>query len=285
MSTRPTLGVSTSAFFPRPISETLAILDQQPWKGIELMPQAPHECTPAYGYELLEIGAGRFDFCGIHFPQILAPFLYNPDPSAFSFGQRLARDIAELAGTIGARTIVVHGPWAKMATGAFLEATLANLRVMCDVSRTSGVTVALENTPNSPMGANVQAMVSFADVIDRPNLGFTFDVTHTYEMGQQPWPYLEDLPSIAHVHASDFDLATQRRHTAPGDGDVDWHRVIGLLAARGFDGNFVLELIESSLGEDPVATLRTAAGLLEPIFDSAYTAKADTVSSRSRPRT
>ena len=272
MATRPTVGVSTSAFFPRPIAETLAILADQPWRGVELMPQAPSECTPGYGHQLLELGSGRFDFCGIHFPQILAPFLYNPDPSAFAFGQQLSGDIARLAGVIGARAIVVHGPWAKMAQGAYLDATLANLRHMCDVGAANGVAIALENTPSSPIGASVATMTAFAAVVDRPNFDYTFDVTHTYEMGQEPWPYLAELPSIAHVHASDFDFASQRRHTAPGDGDVDWPRVVGELARRGFSGNFILELLESSLGADPAATLRAAAALLDPIIDETYAA-------------
>ncbi|MDF1521402.1 MAG: sugar phosphate isomerase/epimerase [Trueperaceae bacterium] len=270
MPSRPTVGVSTSAFFPRPIEATLDLLARQPWRGIELMPQAPSECRPAYAERLLAVGAGRFDFCGIHFPQILAPFLYNPDPSAFAFGQELARDLPDLAGALGARTIVVHGPWANMSEGAFLEATLANLRLMCDVGAGHGVTLALENTPNSPMGASVAAMTSFAAQVARPNFGYTLDTTHTYEMGQELMPYVHGLPSIAHVHASDYDVAAQNRHTAPGHGAIDWHVVIHALAARGFAGNFVLELIAKNLGDDPARTLAEAAALLDPIFDAAY---------------
>lgn len=270
MPPRPTLGVSTSAFFPRPITETLDILAQQPWNGVELMPQAPNECTPAYGEYLLDIGAGRFDFCGIHFPQILAPFLYNPDPSAFAFGQQICQDLAEMACTLGCRAIVVHGPWKNMSEGAFLEATLANMRLMADVGVDQGVTIALENTPNSPMGASVDAMTEFAALVDRPNFGFTLDTTHTYEMGQELMPYVRDLPSIAHVHASDFDVAANARHTAPGHGDIDWPTVIGALAKRKFHGNFILELLAKSLGDDPARTLRESAALLDPIFDRAY---------------
>lgn len=274
MATGPIAGISTSAFFPKPIEETLEILSHQPWRGVELMPQAPFECTPAYGRKLLEFGEGRFDFCGIHFPQILAPFLYNPHPSALEFGQQLSRSIAELAGVLGSTSIVVHGPWANMAEGDYLRATLANMRTMCEVGGLYGVTIALENTPSSPIGASVESMVSFAEQVDRPNFGFAFDVTHTYEMSQEPWPYLEGLPTIAHVHASDFDLATKRRHTAPGDGDVDWPRIIGLLAMREFNGNFILELLSSTLGEDPANTLRSAAQLLDPIFEAAYAQEA-----------
>ncbi len=270
MNALPIRGVSTSAFYPKPIEETLSILAEQPWNGVEHMPQAPYECTPDYGRRLLELGSGRFDFCGIHFPQILAGFLYNPDPSAFDFGQQLSRDIAELAGVLGSSAIVVHGPWARMAEGAYLEATLANLRLMCDVGKEHGVTIALENTPSSPIGSSVETMVRFAGQVDRSNFGYTFDVTHTYEMGQEPWPYLDGLPSIAHVHASDFHLASNRRHTAPGDGDVDWQRLINQLAKRGFSGNFILELLPDTLGADPAQTLRESAALLDPLFASAY---------------
>jgi sugar phosphate isomerase/epimerase len=270
LTTLPTRGVSTSAFFPRPIEDTLELLAQQPWRGVELMPQAPSECTPEFGERLLHLGNDRFDFCGIHFPQILAPFLYNPYPAAFEYGQRLSRDLVTLAGVLGSRTIVVHGPWPNMATGPFLDATLANLRLMCDLGLERGVTIALENTPSSPMGASPSAMTTFAAQVDRPGLGFTFDVTHTYEMRQEPMPYLRELPSIAHVHASDFDAATNTQHTAPGHGVVDWQVVVRTLAARGFSGNFILELRAASLGEDPVRTLCDSAALLDPIFDDAY---------------
>lgn len=270
MTTLPTRGVSTSAFFPRPIEDTLDLLAQQPWRGVELMPQAPSECTPEFGDRLLRLGNDRFDFCGIHFPQILAAFLYNPYPAAFEFGQRLSRDLVMLAAVLGSRTIVVHGPWSSMAQGPFLEATLANLRLMCDLGLDRGVTVALENTPSSPMGASPSAMTAFAALVDRPNLGFTFDVTHTFEMHQEPMPYLLELPSIAHVHASDFDAATNTQHTPPGHGVVDWRKIVRALAERAFSGNFILELRAASLGEDPVRTLSDSAALLDPIFDAEY---------------
>src|SRR5690606_36838248 len=130
-----------------------------------------------------------------------------------------------LTGTIGARTIIVHGPWTSMGEGALLEAGHTNLRTMCDVGRHHGVTIAVENTPSSYVGTSPRSMVDFAALIYRPNVGFTFDVTHTYQMGLEPWPFLEELSGIAHVHASDFELATKRRHTIPVDGDIDWRRV------------------------------------------------------------
>jgi sugar phosphate isomerase/epimerase len=262
------LGVSTAAFFPRPLEETFDILRQQPWNGIELMPQSPQECRPEFADKLLELSDGHFDFCGIHFPQIVGAFLYNPYPSAFQYGQSLCRDLGELAGRLGCTTIVVHGPWENMSKGAFFEATLANFRLLCDTSIQHDVIIALENTPGSPLGASPEIMMEFARLIDRPNLGFTFDITHTYQMSQDPMDYIRDLPSIAHIHASDYDLKTNQRHTPPGQGDVDWTAIIGALRKKGFAGNFMLELLPKALGDDPVKTLQECTALLDPLFEN-----------------
>ncbi|MBW7881289.1 MAG: sugar phosphate isomerase/epimerase [Caldilineaceae bacterium] len=266
MTPKLQFGVSTAAFFPQPLETTLDMLAQQPWRSIELMPQTPDECRPDFARTLLDLGNGRFQFCAIHFPQILAPFLYNAYPGAFAYGQQLCRDLGELAGALGCTAIVVHAPWANMSSGVALEATLANFRLLCDVCLPHNVLVALENTPSAPLSNSPETMVEFAQMVDRPNLSFTVDITHAYQLGQDPMIYLESLPEIAHVHASDYNTARHQRHTAPGDGVVAWPAVIAALRARGFQGNFVLELLPQTLGDDPVQTLRQCTALLDPLF-------------------
>ncbi|MBK8137406.1 MAG: sugar phosphate isomerase/epimerase [Chloroflexi bacterium] len=129
------------------------------------------------------------------------------------------------------------------------------------------VVIGLENTPGSPMGSSPETMMGFAKQIDRPNLDYTFDVTHTYQMHQEPMTYLRELPSIAHVHASDFNLETNQRHTPPGQGSVDWPAIIDALWNRGFAGNFILELLPETLAPDPVKALQDCTALLNPLFD------------------
>jgi sugar phosphate isomerase/epimerase len=268
VSNRIRFGVSTAAFFPKPLEETFQILDQQPWKHIEFMPQTPDECRPGFASKLAAINAGRLKFCAIHFPQILAPFLYNPYPAALEYGQRLCVDLGELTGALGCSSIVVHGPWENMSTGAFLDATLSNLRLLCDTCAKHDVIVAVENTPSSPLCRSPEGMLAFAKLIDHPNIGFTVDITHAYQLGQDPMIYINGLPEIAHIHASDFDTATEHRHTPPGDGVVNWSEIIAALLSKGFSGNFVLELLPKTLGDDPVKTLQQSAALLEPLFQN-----------------
>ena len=263
------LGVSTAAFFPQPLADTLDLLARLPWKSVELMPQTPDECTAEFADTVLALGAGRLDFCAIHFPQILAPFLYNPYPGALAYGQALCTGLADQAGRLGCNTIIVHGPWASMSEGAFYDATLNNLRLLCDSAQPHGVTIGLENSPSVPHTNTPAAQAAFAAAIDRPNLGFTVDTTHAYQMQQDPLDYVRALTAIAHVHASDYQLARKQQHVLPGQGDLDWATLLVELRQRGFQGNFILELLPETLGPDPEQGLRASMAFLQPLLAAA----------------
>ena len=242
------------------------ILENQPWKDLELMPQAPDECRPEFAAVLEEKVKDRFGFCAIHFPLIMAPFIYNPYPSAFEYGQKLCADLAELGGRLGCNAIVVHGPWEKMSTGSFLDATLSNIRLLCDASAKHDIKIAFENTESSPFAGSPEAMLKFADQIDRPNLGFTVDITHAYQMDQDPLMYFNSLPNITHVHASDFDPNTKERHLPPGEGVVDWPMVVSAMQLLDSLESVVIELLPDTLGEDPIKTIKKCTSLLDPMF-------------------
>lgn len=242
------------------------ILEHQPWKDLELMPQSPVECRPEFATQLEKIGRGRFGFCAIHFPQILAPFLYNPYPSAFEYGQQLCVDLSELAGHIGCNVIVIHGPWEKMSVGPFLKATLSNIRLLCETSAKYDVKVAFENTASSPFAGSPEAMIDFVSRVSHPNLSFMVDITHAYQMNQDPFMYIASLPEVVHVHASDFNTATKKYHLSPGEGMVDWPEIVHALKEKGSLESFVIELLPESLGGDPIKTIQKCTSLLDPLF-------------------
>jgi sugar phosphate isomerase/epimerase len=262
----PRLGVSTAPLYPASLESTLDTLAAQPWRHVELMPQAPSECRPEFAARLLEVAARRVSFCAIHFPQILMPFLFNPYPAAFEFAQELCGDLGELAGRIGARVVVAHGPWDKMAQGEFMKATLANLRRLGDACAQSGAVVAVENTTSSPLTDSPSRLAEFVTGIDHPAVSFALDITHARQLDQDPLDYIAKLPRIAHVHASDFGQVERREHLTPGDGDIDWPPIVSALLAKGFTGNFVIELRTYALTPDPVSALQRSATLLTPLF-------------------
>jgi len=261
----PLLGISTAAFFPRSLEEIFDILRKQPLRELELMPQAPSECRPDFAQELAGYCGDEFQFCAIHFPSILQGFFTNSYPAAREYGQHLCRDVAALAGGLGARVIVIHAPWERMSSGVFLEATIENIRILCDSSAEHGVTVGLENLVSAPLVRTPEDLLSFAARIDHPNLGFVLDITHAHETGQDPLDFVEQVSPLVHIHASDFD-PHKGQHRVPGDGVVRWERLADGLRRADFSGQIVMELVPGAFGDDPSADLTRGAELLAKVF-------------------
>ena len=258
----PPLGISTAALFPRSLREIFAILEDQPLRELELMPQAPSECRPEFARELAPYCGDRFHFCAIHFPSILQAFFSNPYPAALDYGRQLCRDLASLAGQLGAGVIVTHAPWERMSAGVFLQAAIGNMRELCDAAAGHGVVVGIENLLSSPLVCTPSDMRSFAASVNRSNLGYVLDVTHVCESGQNVLDFVEQLSPLVHIHASDF-CPSEGQHLVPGDGTVDWVALGDALTRTRYSGQIVMELVPKALGDDPSAALRRGAALLE----------------------
>lgn len=259
------LGVSTAAFFPRPLDEIFLILRQQPLRCIELMPQSPAECQPGFAAELVRVAGEGFVFPSIHFPLILEPFLFNPYPSAREFGRELCRGLAQLAAALGSTVIVVHSPPRRMSRASFLQVARENTAYLCELCSHQGVKVALENTASGPIQSPGQ-MQEWSESIGHPNLTFALDTTHAHQAGLDPLAFLVSLPRLAHIHASDY-LSQQGAHQPPGTGEVSWSRLAQALLQRGFQGHIILELSTKTIGENPVQTLQESASFLMSVFD------------------
>jgi len=259
------LGVSTAPLFPRPLEEIFRILEEQPVREIEIMPQSPAECGPDFARELLGHGKGDFRFCSIHFPLILHPFLYNPYPSAREYGRELCRGLAALAARLQSRVLVVHAPPKKMGTSPFIEVAAENIAYLCDLCAPSGIRVGLENSPNSPAETPHQ-MQEWAARIGRPNLGYVLDITHAHQSNLDPLDFIQALPSLMHLHVSDYH-PQNGPHQPVGQGKVNWQRLAEALHRSDFEGHVILELATNTIGEDPAMTLRESIARLSAWLD------------------
>lgn len=73
-----------------------------------------------------------------------------------------------------------------------------------------------------------------------PEINFVLDVKQAFRAKQDPCALLSAMGShIRHVHALDWDA--DGKLTLPGNGMMDWSRLMAQLRDQGYDGNVILE--------------------------------------------
>lgn len=80
------------------------------------------------------------------------------------------------------------------------------------------------------------------DAVGDEGLGFILDVAHQHAQKEMLPLAIEKLGRhLKYVHVADND-SRDNRHLPPGSGTVDWDEIFALLARRGFDGFFAVDL-------------------------------------------
>jgi len=89
---------------------------------------------------------------------------------------------------------------------------------------------------------NTDALLRLWDAVRDENLGFILDVAHQHAQKEMMPLAVEKLGRhLKYVHVADND-SRDNRHLPPGRGTVDWDELCALLARRGFDGFFAVDL-------------------------------------------
>jgi len=90
--------------------------------------------------------------------------------------------------------------------------------------------------------ANSDAMLRMLEQVNDDNLGVILDIGHQHAQKEMIPLAIEKLDRhMRYVHIADND-GRDNRHLVPGNGTVDWDEVFSLLARRGFDGYFSVDL-------------------------------------------
>jgi sugar phosphate isomerase/epimerase len=254
---RPGLPLSGCTFgwlHRAPLASALRSLAAAGARSVELTTAPPHLFTRHFGrYERLELARLLRDL-GLSVVSVNPSFAdinlisTNPEIRAVSEGQ-IAAEI-ELAADLGAQFVVVipgrrHAlaPAPDDAARAVLGQALGRLLRRAEEL---SVTIALENSPYGYLGsaADLLALVS---EWDSPRLRVTYDVANALAQ-EDPADGVARLGRyLALAHVSDAWRA-RWAHTSVGRGEVDFAAFAAALAAAGFAGPTVYELVD---GEDP----------------------------------
>lgn len=242
------VGASTGSLYPTTLTEDavdrLAALG---FERVEILLQTAGEHEPAFAHLLARrVADAGIVARSIHTFTSLLPFY---DPYSRRRDEALGRfqQVVDLAATVGASHIVLHGPRRQATTteadwSAFRE-TLAHLAAL---SSEASLLLTVENVS--------WCLVRDIETVERLGswqlpLGLTFDPFQAAEAGVDPVALLQSMgESLANVHLSDYAADPEKsRHLPIGDGILDFPAILGACRAAGYSGPFILE---SSAGDD-----------------------------------
>lgn len=257
------IGLSTGCFHHTSIFECLPLIRESGFSMIEVCFSPEH--LDYRDLEPVQRAAGRIAELGMEAYSFHAPFAAHIDISSPDAVQReiALREIvraAEAAAILRVRYLVIHpGPEQAGARPPGerlqrMESTVVVLDQVAQRCRELGIVCVLENKLPHLLFGNAADVLWILDAMKSIGVGACLDTGHAFLSG--------DLSNLVHklaghlkmIHAHD-NGGRGDDHQPPGDGCIDWERLLGELARTGFGGAFILELAGDA---DPATTMANA---------------------------
>lgn len=205
--------------------------------------------------EISDSGYDDFDFqnaktlserYGVKLWSLHLPFggPYNPadlDPANRKFTDEQDRVIINRAAEAGITRFVIHPscePNEPETREERIKYSMEFLNNLAEFAATKGVVLAVENLPRTCLGNRAEELMRIISVNEK--LGVCFDFNHS--LGEDNSAYIKLLgDKIITTHVSDYDMIDER-HWLPGEGKVDWVKMITLLEEANYQGVWMYEL-------------------------------------------
>ncbi|SPD75378.1 Xylose isomerase domain protein TIM barrel [uncultured Desulfobacterium sp.] len=246
---------SSNAFRKYSLTDTIKILSDIGYDGIEIMADTPH----AYPPELSEMDIAdirdalsrqEMEISNINAFMLHAvgdtwhPSWIEKDPALRKIRINHTLNCIDLADKLGAPTISIEpgGPLDGISTEEGITLFLEGLSVIKERARESGVRVLIEPEPGLLIENSSQFMDLFNEL--NPNVfGLNFDVGHFFCVGEDPSILIMDMRDvIGHFHLEDIAASRIHRHLMPGHGVIDMKSVLNSIQEINYSGMVTVEL-------------------------------------------
>lgn len=159
---------------------------------------------------------------------------------------------------------MLHGNYLPDVPRAQTYEWLVNsLRVLCRYSAERGVKLLLETVcfMYSELINTMTQAKQLIDDVGQPQLGVMYDVVQMNTEEKDLYGAMREMIAYCgHVHFADAN------RQAPGDGNLDFKRIISTLQQLNYSGNYSVELLPKP---DQETAAQKAISYLRPIFETA----------------
>jgi sugar phosphate isomerase/epimerase len=267
------VGLSTGCFYQQSILDCLEAIVRGGFGMIEVCSFPAH--LDYHDHEAVKRATRLMDDLCLEPYSFHAPFADHIDITAMNPDQRdiALREImlaAEAAAIMRARFLVIH-PGPEHAVRPPCEERFARMEnavsVLNKIARRChelGVCCVLENKLPHLLFGNTSDILWIMGGLNTVNIGTCLDTGHAYLSG--------DLYNVMHklsghlqmIHAND-NCGNYDDHKPPGEGNIDWERLLTGLSLAGFTGGFILELAGNKPAEVVMGEARRARRFLREI--------------------
>ena len=239
MTHRRDVGVSTAAFYPGYLTEdALTAIARLGFRVVEIFLQADEEYTPDFGAVLRR--RCRASDLEVHSLHLYATYfdLWAPYPRMAQEVRDRFRRLLEVAAMVDAEALTWHGLRYGLENPGLIDAFFESAAWAGQQARAAGLTLCLENVSWCYLRTPEQVWaVRDADL----PVAFTFDAFQACESDVEPAVLVRAMGDrLVTVHLSDY-RAEGPRHLPPGEGDLDWPRLLRALQAADYAGPLILE--------------------------------------------
>jgi sugar phosphate isomerase/epimerase len=156
--------------------------------------------------------------------------------------KRLSELIRRAATEAGITKFVIHPsgePIADEERRERMECAKKSLKELAAVAAEYGAVIAVENLPRTCLGRNSDEILELISVHE--NLRVCFDTNHL--LNEDNETFISRVgDKIVTIHVSDYDFIDER-HWLPGEGKVDWQKLIDALKKTGYNGPWMYEIV------------------------------------------
>ncbi len=236
-------GISSACFYPMDLIESLEALAKSDVKELEIFVNTESELTPSFSKEVKKIT----DAYGITVTSV-HPFtsgyeymmIFSDYKKRFDDAKEFYKRYYSFAAELGAKLVVLHGDKRFAETGGIPdEEYFERFYKLAQAGRKMSVTLAQENV-NLFRSQNPEFIAKMKKYLHN-DVDFVFDIKQAVRAGFTPYDMCNAMGNrIIHLHINDNNANNDCM--LPGDGTMDYKKLLSKVKEQGFNGTAVIEV-------------------------------------------
>ena len=246
---------SANAFRRYDLLDTIGILADLGYQGIEILADIPHAYPPDLKSEDIEKIKTALNYNELSVSNINAFMLhgiqdtYHPswieqDPSKRAQRIDYTLQCIDLAAQLGIDILSTEpgGPLLGIDEQVGLSFFKEGLAAVYEKAKDKGVRILIEPEPGLLIENSFQ-LRSFLEDLDPEVFGLNFDIGHFFCVGEDPSACIREMRDVIyHFHLEDIAATREHHHLLPGKGAIDFSRVMEAIQDIEYDGFITVEL-------------------------------------------